>query len=223
MTWDPADKSYLNKLTQMNIGQVTLNDQLGKLLYSYAADEKIKSILEIGTWNGRGSTRCIVEGLKRRTTPCVFYSLECNADKCNNARELYKDMSNVHILNEVLLTSQPADIETIFPELVENAQFKYWNSVDFDNMAGKPLFLERADLPEVFDLLLLDGGEFTTWYEYLQLKDRCKILALDDTRVAKCRRIVAELKAQPEKWKIILDSPERNGTLVAVRIGADTA
>ena len=223
MTWDPVDKSYLTKLTQMNIGQVTLNDQLGQLLYSYASRDTIRSILEIGTWNGRGSTRCIVEGLKRRTTPCVFYSLECNADKCNDARELYKDMSNVHILNEVLLTKQPADIETIFPELAESAQFKYWNSVDFDNMADKPLFLERTELPAMFDLLLLDGGEFTTWYEYLQLKDRCKIIALDDTRVAKCRRIVTELKAQPEKWNIILDSSERNGTLIAVRIDASAA
>lgn len=223
MTWDPVDKSYLTKLTQMNIGQVTLNDQLGQLLYSYASRDTIRSILEIGTWNGRGSTRCIVEGLKRRTTPCVFYSLECNTDKCNDARELYKDMSNVHILNEVLLTKQPADIETIFPELAESAQFKYWNSVDFDNMADKPLFLERTELPAMFDLLLLDGGEFTTWYEYLQLKDRCKIIALDDTRVAKCRRIVTELKAQPEKWNIILDSSERNGTLIAVRIDASAA
>ena len=69
------------------------------------------------------------------------------------------------------------------------------------------------------DVVLLDGGEFTTWYEYLAIKDRCKILALDDTNVAKCRRIVEDLKAQPGRWKIVLNEPhERNGNVVAVRI-----
>lgn len=116
--------------------------------------------------------------------PYVFYSLETNKDKCIVAQELYKDIPNVHILNEPLLN---------------------------------PLFFERSELPDMFDLVLLDGGEFTTWYEYCLLKDRCKILALDDTNVSKCRRIVAEIKSQPEKWSIELDDNERNGVLIAVR------
>jgi hypothetical protein len=52
----------------------------------------------------------------------------------------------------------------------------------------------------------------------LAIKDRCRILALDDTRVSKCKRIVSEIKGEPEKWKIHLESNERNGTFVAERI-----
>ena len=85
-------------------------------------------------------------------------------------------------------------------------------------MKNKPLFLNRTELPKMFDMVLLDGGEFTTWYEYLELKDRCTVLALDDTNVSKCRRIVEDLKAQPERWEILLDNTtERNGTVIAHR------
>jgi hypothetical protein len=130
----------------------------------------------------------------------------------------YKDVPGVHILNEVFLRDMPADIEEIFPELAASAEYRYWNSVDFENMRDKPLFLERKDLPEIFDLVLLDGGEFTTWYEYLAIRDRCKILALDDTNVMKCRRIVEDLKAQPARWEILIeDTQERNGNVVARR------
>jgi hypothetical protein len=90
--------------------------------------------------------------------------------------------------------------------------------VDFENMKDKTLFLNRKDLPEIFDVIVLDGGEFTTWYEYLQLKDRCKILALDDTLVCKCKKIVEEIKSQPNKWRVLMESNERNGTFAAQRI-----
>jgi hypothetical protein len=220
--WDNNDKNHYNNLTNNNVGQITMSCNMGKYLYTVAKDKSITSILEVGTWNGLGSTRCIVEGIVARSSsaaPCIVYSLECNPDKCKSAQELYASHPTVHILNEVFLNDQPADIEDIFPELVQNTQYRYWNSVDFDNMKNKPLFLNRPDLPEMFDMVLLDGGEFTTWYEYLAIKDRCKILALDDTNVMKCRRIVEELKAQPERWKILIeDVHERNGNVVAKRI-----
>ena len=147
-----------------------------------------------------------------------FYSLECNTEKYSVAQKYYKDISNVHILNEVILNDMPADIYDIFPEIVQSEQLKYWNEIDYNNMKNKPLFLNRTEVPKMFDLVLLDGGEFTTWYEYLELKDRCTVLALDDTNVAKCRRIVEDLKAQPDRWEILLDNvTERNGTVIAHR------
>jgi len=220
--WDPNDHHGYTTLTNSRVGQINMDCKMGQYLFQLAKDDDMHTYLEVGTWNGYGSTRCIVEGLKQRydnNNSYIFYSLECNPDKCKQAQDLYKDVPNVHILNEVFLNDMPSNIYDIFPELKENATFRYWNSVDFDNMKNKPLFSDRKDLPDMFDVVLLDGGEFTTWYEYLAIKDRCKILALDDTNVAKCQRIVQELRAQPERWKIILDEPnERNGNVVAIRI-----
>ena len=80
-------------------------------------------------------------------------------------------------------------------------------------MNDKNLFLNRTDIPIFFDLVLLDGGEFTTWYEYQIIKDKCKILALDDTNTFKCKKIVENIKLSNE-WDILLESNERNGILV---------
>lgn len=217
--WTTHEKHGFETAVNQGIGQIGLQHKLGKYLFEYAKTSTIKNILEIGTWNGYGSTRCIVEGLKQRdaSSPYIFYSLETNKDKCMVAQDLYKDIPNIHILNETLYNDERTDIYDIFPELLTNQEFQYWHKIDMENMRSNPLFLDRSELPVMFDLVLLDGGEFTTWYEYCLLKDRCKILALDDTNVSKCRRIVAEIKSQPDKWTIELDDNERNGVLIAVR------
>jgi hypothetical protein len=218
MSWDTEDLNNFQNANKNNIGQISMDSVIGNFLYNMSKDDNIKSILEIGTWNGLGSTKCIVNGIQERKTSAIFYSLECNVEKSDSARKYYQNIDNIYILNEVLLNDMPTDIYDVFPVLKTNETYKYWNNVDFENMKDKPLFLNRTDLPEIFDLILLDGGEFTTWYEYLQIKDKCKYLALDDTNVDKCKKIVEDIKSQPNKWKILIESNERNGTVVAVRV-----
>lgn len=94
----------------------------------------------------------------------------------------------------------------------------YWNKIDFQNMADKKLFFETTpNLPEIFDFILLDGGEFTTWFEYNLIKDKCKLLALDDTNTFKCKKIVEELKSS-NQWEVIHESDERNGIMIFNKI-----
>jgi hypothetical protein len=107
----------------------------------------------------------------------------------------------------------------IFPECLSNDLYKKWNDVDIINMKKCNIFLERNDLPNIFDVLLLDGGEFTTYYEFQLLKNRCKYLLLDDINVAKCTKIVEEIKNEPEKWKIIIENTNiRNGFMVCINL-----
>ena len=219
MSWDQGDLHGVISHTQHGIGQINMDSKIGVALASIAALPTVKTLLEVGTWNGLGSTRCIVEGLRRRAVdqPYTFYSLEANSEKWGIARDFYKDMPDVHILNEVFYNDEPADQLTVFPELAENSTYQHWHNIDMQNMKSKPVFWNRADLPQTFDMVLLDGGEFTTWYEYQHIKDRCRILVLDDTNVSKCSRIVQELKSQPERWNIIMENEERNGNLIALR------
>ena len=77
------------------------------------------------------------------------------------------------------------------------------------------LFLERENLPKIFDIVLLDGGEFTTYFEYKILKDRCKYLLLDDTNVNKCKLIVKEIKNNKNEWEILEENKKtRNGFMI---------
>ena len=95
--------------------------------------------------------------------------------------------------------------------------YKHWNEVDIINMKQCDLFLNRPNLPEIFDVILLDGGEFTTYYEFQILKNRCKILMLDDINVDKCKLIVEEIKSD-KSWKIIKNDNKRNGYLIAEKL-----
>lgn len=182
-------------------------------MFSSALNININNFLEIGTWNGLGSTKCFIEGFKNRKTPFKFYSLECNNEKSEYAKKIYQNIDNVFILNEVLFNDKPVDINEIFPILLENNSYNYWNDIDFNNIKDKKIFFERIDLPEIFDIILLDGGEFTTWYEYNIIKDKCKILVLDDTNTFKCKKIVEDIK-ESNRWNILIESNERNGILI---------
>jgi hypothetical protein len=74
-----------------------------------------------------------------------------------------------------------------------------------------------SQIPEHIDFLLLDGGEFSTYEEWKKLKDRTKIVALDDTKVLKSKQIREELLTNPDYEKIV-DSEDRNGFAIFKRI-----
>ena len=96
------------------MGQID-GDTFSTFIQSYSSNDQYKTFLEIGTWNGLGSTKHFVQTLSTRDDDFVFYSLECNADKAQQAIELYQHIPKVHILNEVIWNEEPADFYEIFP------------------------------------------------------------------------------------------------------------
>ena len=212
--WENNDKNIYAAHKSKNVGQIC-NDRFSLKIRELAGMVENRTFLEIGTWNGLGSTKQFVDVLKNRNDDYIFYSLECNSDKCNDAQNLYIGLKNIKILNEVLFNIQPVNFYEIFPQCANNPMFQEWHRVDIENMKKCNLFLERQDLPELFDVILLDGGEFTTYFEFQLIKNRCKYLLLDDINVAKCTKIVEEIKSEPEKWEILEENrTTRNGFLV---------
>lgn len=216
MVWDVKDQGNYLRHRMAGRGQIC-NDSFSEEIKSYASNEKYKTFLEIGTWNGLGSTKAFAEGFMLRNDDYVFYSLECNKDKCMDASRLYTNFPNMHILNEVIWNEEPHDFYEIFPQCLSDEMFKHWNTVDIENMKKCKLFLERDNLPDVFDVLLLDGGEFTTYYEFQILKNRCKILMMDDTKTDKCKLIVDEIR-HDSSWRILKEGNTRNGFMIIERI-----
>ena len=214
--WEKNDKQNYKNLRKKNIGQIC-NDNFSTEIMKYASNLNYKSFLEIGTWNGLGSTMAFATGFKNREDDYIFYSLECNKDKCVDAAKLYTNNDKIHILNEVIWNKQPDDFYKIFPQCLTNNMYKHWNEVDIINMKKCELFLNRPNLPEIFDVILLDGGEFTTYHEFQILKTKCKILMLDDINVDKCKLIVKEIKSD-KSWKIIKYDNVRNGYLIAKKL-----
>jgi len=215
--WENGDLKNYERHKEYNVGQIS-NDTFSQDIEQLASNDNLKTFLEIGTWNGLGSTRAFSNGFKlRKTQDYVFYSLECNKDKWLDASKLYTDNKNIHILNEVIWNEEPSDFYEIFPQCKTNDTYKHWNEVDIINMKKCNLFLNRPELPQIFDVILLDGGEFTTYYEFQLLKERCKLLLLDDINVDKCKLIVQEIK-NDNRWRIIKSLNIRNGYLIAERV-----
>lgn len=210
--WCPNDKQGF--LSTQNSGQVNDDNILATWIQDLCRDENNKVFLEVGTWNGLGSTRIFVDALKDRADT-TFYSLECNSEKSAHARKFYEGVANVHILNEILVQLTPEHVYEVFPEAKEDPEFNRWNTVDIENMKECTVF-SSAD---TFDVVLLDGGEFTTYHEFQCIKDVCRYLLLDDTNTNKCKKIVEEVRAHPETWKILgEEQSSRNGVMMLQHI-----
>lgn len=219
--WDVGEvESYRRHTHVLKQGQIGGGDALGGFLRELARDPRYRRYLEIGTWNGLGSTKCFYEGFRERPVGSyVFYSLECNVEKCRDAQRYYYEqvdpyLPNIHILNAKAVHDVP-------DEATLKAQFDSfeptWHRVDMENMRSCPYFLEMG-YETSFDVVFLDGGEYTTYYEYLELKDKCSVLVCDDTRVEKSKRIRAELLASPD-WRCLRDAlDDRNGWCAFERI-----
>ena len=212
--WEENDKQGYINANKGLFGQIS-SGRFSEIIKEFAKNEDYKTFLEVGTWNGMGSTKQFTDELVLRLDDYEFYSLECNVEKSLHAKSLYSNLTKVYILNEVLFKTEPENFYDIFPQCQTNETYKEWHRVDMENMKQCNLFLERDDLPEVFDVVLLDGGEFTTYFEFQLIKDRTKYLLLDDINIFKCRKIVEEIKSNSEKWEIVEENTsERNGFLV---------
>ena len=194
---------------------------MGDMLYTLATNPNYKSYLEIGTWNGRGSTKCVMDALLPRTEPCVLYSLETNQLLHENATRYWN--LQLHIAAEEvknrlkLIHGRIIDVEEIEPPLIPSYSQEWkWYEADLKSYETcKNVF---ASLPNKIDVLILDGGEFTTEIEYQKLKDRTRLVICDDTKAQKCAGVRTDL-LEDKGFKMLIDNPdERNGFCIFERV-----
>lgn len=224
--WNQSDNQNFIDSTKQKFGQITNDDEhkdrnkLANWIRKFSSDDNHKTFLEIGTWNGLGSTKCFVDGFSnRKKDDYTFYSLECNYDKCEGAKKLYKNYPNVHILNEVINKGRPDNFKDIFPNLNATAESLY--SIDLQNIEQCDLFLDRKDIPSRFDVLLLDGGAWSTYWEFQVLKNKCKYLMLDDSKTHKNLLIAKEIRENQDDWKILEDWTDNNGFIICENISEE--
>jgi hypothetical protein len=200
-------------------GQINYEDnKLGKYIVQIAENPNVKTIVEIGTWNGLGTTRCVLHGFqKANKTDYNFISLECSPEMHaeaikNNANNLNK---NFKIIFGKVVSEN--DITSWFDVNSLSSEQKDWLRQDIIWMKNVPNVIET--LPKKIDFLILDGGEFSTYLEWTALKDRVKYIALDDTSSLKCKKVREEILVSTD-FKILVDDPHgsRYGCLIAERI-----
>lgn len=180
-------------------GQITLNTKAGKTLLDISGLNGVNHIVEIGTWNGDGSTRCILKGIENKND-AEFITIE--SDKKMYAEAASRLPKNITSLYGSIIKLEELDESNLTPEE------KAWLDSDLRNYNECPNVLSR--IPKEIDLLVLDGGEFSTRAEFLKLKDRCRYIFLDDTHLRKNKLNRKDLLLS-EDFAAIEDSGERNG------------
>ena len=206
--WCPNDKRGCITDT---IGQISPHTTAGSLLIKLVKETPLQTIVDIGTWNGLGSTRCFLMGLENNSTT-KFISLETNREKNELAKRNLASLlrPNADICwGSILKASDLVDLETVFPEFKDSSEFQRWHGIDVANLEAAPYVLDK--LPAELDFVLFDGGEFTTYYEFQVLFKRCtRYIALDDVHVPKCKKIRTMLQ-EDAGWKEVQYITERNG------------
>ena len=192
-------------------GQLELNTLRGQWIKNFLQQNNFKNIVEIGTWKGLGSTLCILEG---KSDTSEFISLECDLVLHENAKtnlERYKD--KVKLIYGTICTED--EIEGFSSTLSLDSQKTEWLNLDLANVRDCPYVLDL--IPHRIDFLLLDGGEFSTYTEWQKLKDRTKIVAMDDISQIKTSKIFNELLSD-FSYKILTRIDEGNGFAAFERI-----
>ena len=87
---------------------------------------------------------------------------------------------------------------------------------DLENCKNVPNVLNI--IPDQIDLLILDGGEFSSLSEYQKLKERTTYFILDDTNSIKNNE-VANIIRNDRNYQILYENiSDRNGFLISKKI-----
>lgn len=205
------------------VGQINRGSHLGDIIYDMCKQDDIKTIVEIGTWNGMGSTKCIYDAISEKKGEYLVYSLECNQEFYNICLENYKVLPTLNNFNLILgsIIEPEENLDPMYnyddkffiqyPRYIQSTWFKE----DMKNC--KKVSNVLSIMPDKIDLVILDGGEFSSLSEYNKLKDRSTYFILDDTNIIKNNE-VANLMRNSSDYQILFDSNERNGYLVSKKI-----
>ena len=156
-------------------GQINRGSPLGELIFMTTLQHDVNVVVEIGTWNGQGSTQCVLDALKKKP-PCRFVSVESSPKWYAEALQSVGNMPNVELLLGRVI--EPSDI----PPMILRSEQQRWLKEDIDNYTAVPNVL--GIIPDKIDLLILDGGEFTSGMEFDILSGRARYIILDDTNPA---------------------------------------
>lgn len=180
-----------------------IGDEFHAVLKEFASLKTIKTILEIGSSSGGGSTSAFVEAIRARgdRDEVSLFCMEVSTPRYEKLRDAYAKDSFVHCFNKsaVPLNKFPSKdqvihfynstktnlnhypLETVLQWLVQDIEYVKSSGQDADGIE----FIKQTKNLRDFDLVLIDGSEFTGEPELWAVKN-ARFIALDDVNSFKC-------------------------------------
>lgn len=206
--------------------EVTKDDLFGQCIIKVLKTFRINSMLEIGSWDGLGSTSCIIEGfknVKEKSLDC----LEINKERFSDLVINTKEHSWISCYNESSISYKSLiykDFEEVWNSPYNHLPKEYnpkeivqsWFDRDSDELKKIEVgFLEKND--KFYDAVLIDGGEFVGYSEYSLLKNRTNFFLLDDAFHGFKTRQIAEELLESSEWECLGHGNVRNGFIIFKR------
>jgi hypothetical protein len=183
-------------------GQIDDKTSGGKLIYEFIQKFNIQNVLEIGTWNGLGSTLVIHNALASKDLKFSFTSIETDKIAYNYARKNLKhfpinlklgriieirDLPDPSLIDFRKHNLNPENIEWFYQDLRRYKKTKNINS----------------HLKNQYDFIFFDGGEFSTFAEFKLLYSRTRYFGLDDIQTYKQYEVLDFINKNQNKFELI--------------------
>ena len=211
-------------------GQHNRGSGLGDHIYELSKRKDVKNIVEIGTWNGLGTTKCIYDAVIGRSPKYwEVFSLECLLSKHNEAKRNLLPLHNFNLIYGTLVPYEQIKPK-IDAEVANDPDLMKKNKwLEEESLVSKNAPLVIDQIPDHIDLLILDGGEYSSSIEFDMLSERSRFIVLDDTaddidwipkgHTLKNSLVRKHILSLPEKYRVIDDNlRENNGYLVCERL-----
>jgi hypothetical protein len=212
-------------------GQVLEGTSFGVALSAIASRVDVVRVLELGTWYGGGSTVNLGRGVREsaRATLAASLGASAPADNCidksysercchslvvtvevfepawEHARRYLRDLPVWCVQGSTVAAEEMLQSREIPPRL-RDAHFRLYYQRDLALMRKSVPQLHRLCSRYHFDLVLIDGNEYTGWAEFLRVRKECQptYLALHDTQTLKTHRIEEYLSSHTDEYSLFL-------------------
>ena len=213
------------------MGEITKNDEFGDAIIKTCKALNLRKVLEIGSWDGTGSTQCFIEGMKDLEGDKLLDCIEIRPDRFSQLVQNTKEYPWVYCHNTGSI-SYDSMIYKFFDEIWESPfnkipkedrngsmqpLVKTWFEDDMNCLKQvKQGFIESSKT--FYDGVLIDGSEFTGYSEYHLLRNRTNVFFLDDySKAFKTNKVAYELVKSGE-WDIVNGNKDtRNGWAILKR------
>ena len=191
MTNQRTEKSQLDFLISPEIK----NDELYYLIEGITSSANIKNILEIGSSSGGGSTEAFVKGIQKNPHKPSLYCMEVSQVRFNQLQQTYAytDFVKCYNLSSIAVEDFPKkeDVIAFYNNNVTGLnnypleEVLRWLEQDIDYIVSSGVSengiaqIKRENKIDYFDLVLIDGSEFTGKAEFAEIYG-AKVIILDD-------------------------------------------
>lgn len=216
--------------------EITVGSELGLLLEQLAARPDVKTILEIGSSSGDGSTACFVKGMDANPEKPTLHGIEMSHARFGALRTRWGLRPDIYLwhgcsvdLGDFMLATDVSNFYRFIPTNLNKyplEQVLGWLEQDVRYVAvtqtqhsiiKKIKTHPRAKASFLNWMVLIDGSAFTAQAE-LNAVYGAKIIVLDDTNDIKNYANYHRLKSDPT-YRLLAENPnERNGYAAFERI-----